>query len=115
MKFQQVSVGQRFEFEGQVYVKISPLLAQAESSGGQRLLPRSATVRLLEKEASSVAGPAKKKILDSTEIVVAVEQFRLECVASVETLVDVFTQEQLALVLQAVDEAYKKLESKLRC
>lgn len=115
MKFQQVSVGQRFEFEGRVYVKISPLLAQTESSGGQRLLPRSATVRLLEKETSSVAVPAKKKMLDSAEIVAAVGQFRLECVASIETLVDVVTQERLALVLQAVDEACSTLQRKLRC
>lgn len=114
MKFQQLSVGQRFEFEGQVYVKISPLLAQAGSSGGQRLLPRSASVRLLDKDAPSVAAPAKKEMLDLTEVSRAVEKFRLECVASVETLADVVVQERRALVLQAIDEAYSSLQRKLR-
>ncbi|MBI3772013.1 MAG: hypothetical protein HY272_04885 [Gammaproteobacteria bacterium] len=114
MKFQQLSVGQRFEFEGQVFVKISPLLAQAESSSGQRLLPRSAIVRLLDKGMPSVAESVKKETLDLAEVSAAVGQFHLDCVASVEILADVVPQERLALVLQAIDEAYSTVQRKLR-
>lgn len=114
MKFQQVSVGQRFEFEGQAYVKISALLAQAEKSSGQRLLPRSAVVRLLEKEASSIAASARKELPDAAELSAAVAQFHLDCVASVETLADVLTQERLSSILQTINEAYSSVQRKLR-
>jgi hypothetical protein len=114
MKFQQLSVGQRFEFEGQVYVKISALLAQSEASSGQRLLPRSAVVRLLEREIPSVAARTKKELPGVAELSAALDQFHLDCVASVEGLADVLTQEHLALTLRAINEAYSSVQRKLR-
>lgn len=39
MKFQLLPIGARFEFEGKVYTKSSPMTASADG-GGQRMIPR---------------------------------------------------------------------------
>lgn len=44
MKFLQLDVGQRFEWNGEVYSKSSPILAVAEASGKSRMVPRSSAV-----------------------------------------------------------------------
>ncbi len=44
MKFPQLAIGQRFQYEGGVYTKTGPLLAHAEESGRSRLIPRCAEV-----------------------------------------------------------------------
>ena len=44
MKFQHLKVGQKFEYQGNSYVKSSPLLATHSESGEQKLIPRYATV-----------------------------------------------------------------------
>lgn len=41
MKLQHLAIGDRFEYEGDVYVKTGPLTAASEK-GGQRVIPRSA-------------------------------------------------------------------------
>lgn len=46
MKFLQVPLGQRFQFQGESYVKIGPLTARRERDGENRLIPRSALVSL---------------------------------------------------------------------
>lgn len=47
MRFSQVPVGQRFEFDGTVYTKVGPVTAREERSGRQRMIPRSGEVSLL--------------------------------------------------------------------
>lgn len=46
MKFSQLPVGQRFEYEGLLYTKVGPLTAREERSGRQRMIPRSVEVSL---------------------------------------------------------------------
>lgn len=41
MKLQHLAIGDRFEYDGDVYVKTGPLTASSEK-GGQRVIPRSA-------------------------------------------------------------------------
>lgn len=47
MKFGQLPVGTRFDYEGVQYVKTGPLVAAPEDGGAQRFLGRYADVRVL--------------------------------------------------------------------
>ena len=44
MKFQQIKIGQKFEYQGDIYVKHSPLVAIHSETGKQKLIPRYAGV-----------------------------------------------------------------------
>ncbi|MDZ7660799.1 hypothetical protein [Thiohalophilus sp.] len=44
MKFSLLAVGQQFEYQGETYIKSTPLIAHQVDTGEQRLIPRSATV-----------------------------------------------------------------------
>ena len=53
-KFHQIRPGQRFQWQGETYEKINPLLARNLEGGAQRLIPRSTAVTPLD----GVAVPA---------------------------------------------------------
>ena len=55
MKFHQLRPGTRFEYEGTLYVKISPLRGVSEADGSQRLIARSAQVTLPDELCRTVA------------------------------------------------------------
>jgi len=44
MKFSLLAVGQQFEYQGETYIKSTPLIAHQVDTGEQRLIPRSANV-----------------------------------------------------------------------
>ncbi|MDR9436200.1 MAG: hypothetical protein RI563_04945 [Thiohalophilus sp.] len=44
MKFSLLAVGQQFEYQGESYIKSTPLIAHQVDTGEQRLIPRSANV-----------------------------------------------------------------------
>ena len=44
MKFQQLKIGQAFEYQGDSYVKSSPLVASHAETGKQKLIPRYAAI-----------------------------------------------------------------------
>lgn len=77
MKFQQLPVGTRFEYDGRIYVKSGPLTAAGES-GGQRIIPRSAVLRPLDAPADPK--PKAGRRLDEARVLAAFEAFHGECV-----------------------------------
>jgi len=48
MKFSLLHIGQRFLYQGRIYRKTTPLMADPEGAEGQRLIPRSAMVEPLD-------------------------------------------------------------------
>jgi hypothetical protein len=53
VKFHTLRPGDRFSYREQTYRKVSPLMASNEADGSQRLIPRSATVTLLDGQAAT--------------------------------------------------------------
>ncbi len=82
MKFHQVAVGQRFELEGEWYVKDRPLTATHEASGRSRLLRRSVNVSL----SGSPAPPASQQTLEVQKVQAAFEVYHAQCLACVRDL-----------------------------
>jgi hypothetical protein len=65
MKLQFLAIGDRFEYDGEIYVKTGPLTAASEQ-GGQRVIPRSAVLRPLattEPVQGTAAGLERQKVL----------------------------------------------------
>lgn len=73
MKFSQLPIGARFEFQGQAYVKTGPIAATSEA-GGQRMIPRYAVLRPLDGPAP-VEPPKPARSLDEAAVMAALDGF----------------------------------------
>lgn len=62
MKFSQIQLGNRFQFQGKTYRKVSPLMAQPEDGEKQRLIARSAVVDLVDGQATTPATQTPSQI-----------------------------------------------------
>lgn len=77
MKFQQLPQGARFEYEGQVYVKVGPLTAASES-GRQRMIPRFAVLKPVEGSPIPPPPPPAKPV-DRAKVLAALEAYQATC------------------------------------
>jgi hypothetical protein len=75
MRLQHLSLGARFEYEGQVFVKTGPLTAASEQ-GGQRIIPRHAMLRPLE---VPVAEGSRAAASDADRVLIAFDTFFATC------------------------------------
>ena len=74
MKFQQLEIGQAFEYQGDSYVKSSPLVASHAETGKQKLIPRYAAIVTTE----SSLNPDDKNTarnLNSKQVKIAFDKF----------------------------------------
>ncbi len=83
MKFKLLSIGQSFEYEGETYVKTSPLIASNIKTGHNKMIPRYATLILLDSTGSSQQ-QAKKSSLDPQEILNAFNIFYEKCIETLD-------------------------------
>ena len=71
MRFHQLSIGQRFRFEGETYVKINALVASCERTSHHRVIRRSAEVAPLaadEPVAEAGSGQTPDRALDAFRV-----------------------------------------------
>lgn len=105
MKFHQLPNGARFEYQGKVYVKTSPVVATAEEGGGQRLIPRSAVLKPVSD--SSAKPPASATLgLDPDVVMAALAQFHDTCARILE---EVCPADRRDAVGAALDDAARSL------
>ena len=69
MKFQQLKIGQKFEYQGNTYVKSSPLLASQVETGEQKLIPRYAAIVVMDASLSQENKTVSRQI--NTDLVQA--------------------------------------------
>lgn len=79
MKFGQLPVGTRFDYEGVHYLKTGPLVAAPEDGGPQRFLGRYADVRVLVATA-----PARARA--GADWSSAFDALYAECIAAIDAL-----------------------------
>lgn len=100
MKFTQIPLGARFEFEGKVFSKTGPMTATAEDGSGQRLIPRYAVLKPVDGWTPPVeTAPARQ--LDEARIIAAFDKFYSQCLR----LVDDFSKPELHAARQRFLEA----------
>lgn len=66
MKFSLLAVGQQFEYQGETYIKSTPLIAHQVDTGEQRLIPRSANV--VSADAPAVAPPPASTHIETQQL-----------------------------------------------
>jgi hypothetical protein len=82
MRFHQLAIGERFEFEGATYVKIKALTALSEAGGGERFIRRSAEVRVVA--GSGQSAPGGVRVLQPDVVLQAFDAFYDHCVQCIE-------------------------------
>jgi hypothetical protein len=76
MRFSQLPIGQRFEFEGVRYVKTGPMLAAEEAGGKSRFIGKYALVQPLGgAQTTAPAAVATPQTVDAAAITAAFEDF----------------------------------------
>ena len=90
MKFTQIPLGTRFEFEGKIFSKTGPMTASAEDGSGQRLIPRYAVLKPVDGAAPVVDAPPARQV-DEACVIAAFDSFYATCLR----LVDDFSKLEL--------------------
>ena len=113
MKFQQLKIGQKFEYQGNTYVKSSPLLANQVDTGEQKLIPRYAAIEVLDAALSPENKTASRQI--NTDLVrTAFDKFyaeTLDALTSVGSQLDKHTLESIQSRLEfSRDEFFYELQ-----
>ena len=84
MKFKLLSIGQKFEYEGETYVKTSPLIASNIKTSENKMFPRYATLTLLNDEGTKEQ-QIKNQTINSQEVLNAFNIFYEKCIATLES------------------------------
>ena len=111
MRFHQLSMGQRFEFEGEVYVRTKPLIAVNEASGHQRFIRRSALVKVLSQDAAAaVQDDAVNDASGITReaVVAAFDAFYASCLLELKDIEDGVDKTQLEQLREHFEEARQR-------
>ena len=90
MKFTQIPLCTRFEFEGKIFSKTGPMTASAEDGSGQRLIPRYAVLKPVDGAAPVVDAPPARQV-DEACVIAAFDSFYATCLR----LVDDFSKLEL--------------------
>jgi hypothetical protein len=103
LKFHHLRPGARFEYNGDIYRKVSPLKGSNETDGTQRLIPRSAEIMPLD-----AGGEAISKMPESlprTTVESVLDKLASRCVAALDTTDPALDPQQHAALKQAIEIA----------
>lgn len=83
MKFNLLSIGQKFKFKDEVYVKTSPLIASNVETGHNKMIPRYAMLTLLNNEGAKEQQTTDDPI-KAQEVLAAFNIFYAKCIDMLE-------------------------------
>lgn len=106
MKFHDLTIGQRFELDGALYVKTSPVLASCEGSGESRFMARYVVVKTLD-GAERPAAATKDRVLRAEAVLAAFEVFHARCRDELAQLSGDVPVDKLDTLARAVEEGRK--------
>ncbi|TCV90461.1 hypothetical protein [Sulfurirhabdus autotrophica] len=96
MKFHELAIGQKFEFQGTAFVKSTPMIASALDTSTQKFMARSATVKPLDIMVASSSTNPSKLCVDVVNN--AFEIFYASCQATLEEIHRELSAESFLLV-----------------
>ena len=83
MKFKLLSVGQKFKYEDEVYVKTSPIIASSVETGQNKMFPAYAVVIAVDNNGEAVNAKTKQNV-DAKEILNAFDNFYEKVIKTLE-------------------------------
>lgn len=102
MKFHDLDIGQRFEHDGVVYVKTSPVLAGQAEGGGSKFMPRYVMVKLLD-DAAPRAKARPEQPLQAEVVLAAFEAYHSVCRKELEQLAGALPAARLEALADALE------------
>lgn len=83
MKFKLLSIGQKFKYEGEIYVKTSPLVASNVKTAHNKMIPRYAMLTLLN-DSGTNEQQVKESLVDAQKLLNAFNIFYADCIGTLE-------------------------------
>jgi hypothetical protein len=108
MKFHQLPIGSRFRYQERDYCKTSPLAA-TDSTGGQRMIPRSAVVAPVDDSSASGGDQATT----SSPLRASLQQHHERCRTLVEQACGQLPEIHRLELLKALEDSYRQLVQEL--
>ncbi len=108
IKFLHLQVGQQFEYRGEHYTKVSPLIASNNADGKQKMIPRSAAVTV-EGGATTPGAAEKSTRHPALEVL---ERYHQTALAEMLALSD--NEAKLGAARARLDTIKSELESALK-
>ena len=86
MKFHELAIGQKFEFQGVAYIKTTPMIASEIENSNQKFMARSAAVKPLD---VSIPPPKPgKRMLEAELVHTSFEAFYARCQTALKEIQD---------------------------
>lgn len=117
MKFSLLQIGQSFEYKGERYIKATPLVASlidagAADSAQQKLIPRSAEVKLLT-EAGTAPAVSTATPLEAKKVKAAFDSFTLSLDGLLAGLEAQLDEQSLAMLKTEIETQRKNFLQQL--
>ena len=113
MKFYQVETGQRFLYQDQVYIKVSPVIARLEQSGEQKFLRRADSVQLVADECLPSATTGLRKNIEVKKVSGLFDDFYNQCISIINAELDALPAANRDRVLAQIQQAGQGFMRKL--
>jgi hypothetical protein len=117
MKFNQIDIGQEFEYQGERYKKATPLIANNIATGEQKLIPRSAVLKLNSQAKIIENDQANEALNNPVDVIKIIDghcQELLEILNLFDETLDIEkTKELKKEIKNKIHQACDKLKSKL--
>ena len=83
MKFKLLSIGQKFKYQDEVYVKTSPIVASNLETGHNKMIPRYAVVTILNNSGENIQTPSNEPV-NAKDVLKQFNLFYEKCIATLE-------------------------------
>ncbi len=83
MKFKLLSIGQKFKYQDEVYVKTSPIIASNVETSHNKMIPRYAVVTMLDNSSEDIQIPSKEPVI-AEDVLKHFNLFYEKCIATLE-------------------------------
>ncbi len=113
MKFQHVKIGQQFHYQGETYVKVTPLIASHVKTGQQKLIPRYAVIQLLESGPAPSSQPSPT-LLSAPQVLAAVARLHELSLLAVQDILPQADKDTLRAIQARLDAAHKHVLQQLK-
>ena len=113
MKFQHLKIGQQFSYQGETYVKATPLVASHVETGQQKLIPRYAEIQLRESTPAPEPQPLPQS-LNSNQVRAAFDQFHALCLTAIQEALPQCDEVALQAFHSRLSEAHKQTLQQLK-
>jgi hypothetical protein len=112
MKFGELEIGALFTYQGQTYIKSSPMIGRNQTTGERKFLRRSMEVQLSQ-SGTSAKPQVKNRRLTRADAVKAFEEFYRHCEQCLDTLASQAEESTVRSARERLTQAKQRFLAKI--